>query len=766
VGFNYYCRYQLLLSIITTMNRILTTLSLVLCVGFCKAQNTSSTAAFSQKQGPLMTRWDSQINPANPLPEYPRPQLVRASWLNLNGLWEFQSGAAGDAVPAGKKLNDQILVPYPVEAPISGVMKHYDRLWYRRSFTVPAAWKGKNVVINFGAVDWESEVFINGRSLGVHKGGYDAFSYDITPYLVKGKQEIIVRVFDPTEDYGQPRGKQTTHPIGIMYTPVTGIWQSVWLEPVSKISISGLTLIPDVDGKRLKVTVNTSSAAKGLTVLVKAKDGATTVATTQGKANTAFYVPISKAKLWSPDAPFLYDLTVTLKNGATVVDNVGSYFGMRKISIADDGGYKKMFLNNQFLYEMGVLDQGFWPDGIYTAPTDEALKNDIVQAKAVGLNLIRKHIKVEPQRWYYWADKLGILVWQDMPSTNSYLPREVTPPAVDKQQFQSELTRMINGHINSPAIIMWVLFNESQGQHDTEELVKYIQQTDPSRLVNEASGDKLFGKGDVIDRHSYPEPAMFDSKTQAMVVGEFGGIGHNVKDHMWGQKGAGYTDVVTPQDLVFLYADHVGMIKDFVQHKGLSASIYTQLTDVETENNGLMTYDRILKAKAADLKLINTFKYPDPVFKTVIANAEKEAQPWKYTTTKPADNWAEQTFSDAAWTDGKAGFGKVATYGNTDWATPDIWMRKTFDVGNLTEAEISSIGLRGLFDGTVAVFINGVRAYQENHSKNNYTNRGITQEARKAIKPNSKNVIAIHVTARKGHQYIDAGLYVRTSAVK
>lgn len=748
------------------MNKFFATLLLAGVAGFCHAQGVSDPVALTQKQGRLMTRWDSNIDPNNPLPEYPRPQLVRANWLNLNGVWEMQSGAAGDAVPTGQKLNDKILVPYPVEAPISGVMKHYDRLWYRRTFTVPATWKGKNIRLNFGAVDWESEVYINGKSLGIHKGGYDAFSYDITPYLKAGKQELIVRVFDPTEDYGQPRGKQTTHPMGIMYTPVTGIWQSVWMEPVAKNSIASLKLIPDVDGKRLKVTVNTQGAANNLSVVVSAKDGAKVVASANGKANTEFYIPIAKAKLWSPDSPFLYDLKVTLKNGATVVDNVGSYFGMRKISIGEEDGFKKMFLNNKFLYEMGVLDQGFWPDGIYTAPTDEALKNDIVQAKALGLNLIRKHIKVEPARWYYWADKLGILVWQDMPSTNSYLPREVTPPPVDKEEFKDELTRMINNHLSTPSIIMWVLYNESQGQHDTEDLVKYIHELDPSRLINEASGDKHFGTGDVIDRHSYPEPAMFDSKTQAMVVGEFGGIGHNVKGHMWGQKGAGYTDVVTPQDLVFLYADHVGMIKDFMEHKGLSASIYTQLTDVETENNGLMTYDRVVKPKISDIKLINTFKYPNPIFKTVLLNSEKEPQSWKYTTTKPVDNWADLSFADDSWAIGKSGFGKVAGYGNTEWATPDIWLRKTFNTGDLTAAEINSIGLRGLFDGTVAVFINGVKAYQENHSKNNYTNRGITQEARDAIKPNGKNVIAIHVTARKGHQYIDAGLYVRTSAVK
>ena len=353
-----------------------------------------------------------------------------------------------------------------------------------------------------------------------------------------------------------------------------------------------------------------------------------------------------------------------------------------------------------------------------------------------------------------------------MPSANSYLPREAIRPAIDAPQFKQELTLLINNHLNSPAIIMWVLFNESQGQHDTEELVKYIRELDPSRLVNEASGDKNFGVGDVIDRHSYPEPSMPESKTQARVVGEFGGIGYNVKDHMWGQKGSGYTAVVTPQDLIFLYADHINMIKNFKEQEGLSASIYTQLTDVETENNGLMTYDRIAKTNIGDIKLINTFSYPQPILRPIISNSEKEAQTWKYTTVKPEHSWVETSFIDATWADGKAGFGKVATYGNTKWETSDIWMRKTFETSNLTEVEINSICLRGLFDGAVDVSINGVRAYQENHSKNNYTNRSITQEARNAIKPNGKNVIAIHVAARKGHQYIDAGLYVRTSAVK
>lgn len=736
---------------------------LTLLNGLMSGAFAQQPAEWAFKEGPLKTKWADKIDPAHPLPEYPRPQMVRTEWLSLNGIWEFQSGSTDDAVPVGKLLSGKILVPYPAESALSGVMKHDDRLWYRRKLTIPAAWKGKHVLLHFEAVDYEAEVYLNGKRIGTHKGGYDAFSFDITPYLIPGNQELIVRVYDPTEDYGKPRGKQTNHPGGIMYTPTTGIWQSVWMEPVAVNSIVSLKIVPDVDGKRVKITVN-SSVQNGLTARVAIKEGAKYVSIANGNANQEISLPVPDAKLWSPDKPFLYNLSIALLSHGKPVDTVSSYFGMRKIAITDDGGYKKIYLNNHFLYEMGLLDQGFWPDGIYTAPTDEALRSDIEQAKNLGFNLIRKHIKVEPQRWYYWADKLGILVWQDMPSVNSYLPQNAVRPAIDEPEFKSELHRLIVNHWNSPSIIMWVLFNESQGQHDTENLVKFIHDLDPSRLIDESSGDKHYGFGDVIDRHSYPPPNVPESKTQAIVIGEFGGIGYGIKGHTWAAKADGYTNVFNAKDFIFLYAEFAGKLKNFVADKGLSASIYTQLTDVETETNGVLTYDRIPKAEAAAMRKINAFQFIAPTYQVILSTSEAEAQDWKYTTDKPAGNWNKASFDDAAWLTGKGGFGKVRNWGNTPWNTSDIWMRKTFNVGNLTAAQLDDLVIRILHDDQAEVFVNGVAAYNGHGFRGDYENRGLNPDARHSIKLNAANIIAIHCHKKNAGQYIDAGIYLRIPA--
>ena len=317
------------------------------------------------KKAVLMTRFAKDVDPKNVLPEYPRPQMEREKWMNLNGLWQYQPGLnAAEAIPQGKLANT-ILVPFAVESALSGVMEQHDRLWYRRKFTIPSSWKGEHILLHFGAVDYESEVFINGKSLGKHTGGYDPFTYDVTPALKSaGEQELTVRVYDPTDDAGFPRGKQTLHPQGIMYTSTTGIWQTVWLEPVPAVNINDVRITPDADHSAVKITVTADGAAAGYTVFVKVKDGDKVVQLSSGKAGVEINVPVAKAKLWSPDSPFLYDLEITLNNGGKAVDAVSSYFGMRKISIGEEGGYKKLFLNNKFLFQIGPLDQGFWPDGI------------------------------------------------------------------------------------------------------------------------------------------------------------------------------------------------------------------------------------------------------------------------------------------------------------------------------------------------------------------------------------------------------------------
>ncbi len=728
--------------------------------------------AWTPKQAPIMTRWAKDVDPAKPLPDYPRPQMVRADWLNLNGVWEYQPGAEGDAPPTGKKLGSEILVPFPVESALSGVMEHHDRLWYRRMFTVPAAWNGKRTLLHFGAVDFESEVFVNGKSVGIHKGGYLPFSYDVTPFLNgDGLQELIVRVFDPTDDGGEPRGKQTLHlpPGGIMYTPTTGIWQTVWLEPVASHAIESLKIVPDVDGGALKLTVNAGvNEDKLWTVSLVAKDGGKVVGSVEGRPGVEVKIPVPNAKLWSPDSPFLYDLEATLSDGGKPVDRVTSYFGMRKIEVGEENGVKKMLLNGKFVFEFGTLDQGFWPDGIYTAPTDAALKNDIEMMKAFGFNMVRKHIKVEPARWYYWTDKLGLLVWQDMPSANTYPGSKKNVPPLDIPEFDSELQQMVEALWNVPSIIMWDIFNEHQSQHETPKLVETIKKLDPSRLVNEASGDQLTGHGDVQDIHRYPAPACPNpSATQALACGEFGGVGRNTPGHTWTGKGRGYIDAADPVALEGLYNEYASMLRGFRDKGGLSAAVYTQLTDVETELNGLLTYDRLPKIEPAKLVAANHLEILPPTYKPVLATSEETAQTWKYTTTQPTDGWEKAAFDDAAWTEAPAPFGKQeAIVGKTPWNTSDIWLRKHFNPGALSADDLGRLVLQIFHDDDVKVYINGVTAFSETGYVNAYVVRPLNKQAVKAFVSDGDNVLAIHCLQKTGGQYIDAGISMRVPPSK
>ena len=528
--------------------------------------------------GPLKTRWAKDVSPDHVLPEYPRPQMVRKDWLNLNGLWDIKLGDGTES---------KILVPFAIESALSGVMKHADRVTYRRSFEIPKGWSGQQVLLHFGAVDWESKVTLNGKELGVHRGGYDAFSFDITEALKgEGAQEITVEVFDPTDLGGQPRGKQKLKPGSIMYTATTGIWQTVWLEPVPPSHIESLKIVPDVDESCLRLTVVGSGSVEA----VASEDGKD-IAQVTGQAGSELKLSIPNPKLWSPDSPHLYDLRVSLKSGDKTVDSVTSYFGMRKIALGkDDKGVTRMMLNGKPVFQVGPLDQGFWPDGIYTAPTDEALRFDIAETKRLGFNTTRKHVKVEPDRWYYWCDKLGLLVWQDMPCGNSYTDK---PQPIDKPQFKSELLNMVKNRWNHPSIIMWVVFNENQGQHDTEALVAEVKALDPSRLVNNASGNDDKNCGDVIDKHSYPGPeSPKPEENRAAVLGEFGGLGLPVDGHTWTKKTWGYEGTKNIEDLTKGYEKLLGKAWELNSTDGLSAVIYTQLTDVETECNGLLTYDR------------------------------------------------------------------------------------------------------------------------------------------------------------------------------
>ncbi len=718
----------------------------------------SALAAWEPAKGPLMTRWAKDVSPENAHPEYPRPQMVREAWQNLNGLWQYAIAAEGEAPPVGKDLTDEILVPFPIQSALSGVMKPADRLWYRRTFTVPEAWKGGRVLLHFGAVDWEATVYVNGKKAGDHRGGYDAFTLDITDALKgSGRQELIVGVFDPTNSGNQPRGKQVAKPRGIWYTAVTGIWQTVWLEPVPETHIDRLVITPDVDKKCLRLTVETAGEAPDLAVEAVATDGGTQVGKASGKAGAELSLPVKAPKLWSPDSPHLYDLTVELKHKGKTVDAVSGYFGMRKIEIGkDDKGVTRMLLNGKFVFQMGPLDQGWWPDGLYIAPTDEAFKYDVEITRKLGFNMTRKHVKIEPDRWYYWCDKLGLLVWQDMPNGNNKTPES-------KKQFEKELRALVEGHRNHPSIIMWVVFNEGWGQHDTERYAKLVKELDPGRLVSGVSGWADKKCGDILDVHSYPNPkGARPEPTRAAVQGEFGGLGLGVPGHTWKKQHWGYRGMADREALTAGYERVLRTIYEMKDSMGLSGAIYTQITDVEVECNGLLTYDRaVVKPDLERVAAVNRGDFskvpPPPIVKTVVPTSEKKAQPWRYTFTEPGAGWFKPGFDDSGWKTGPGGFGTKTTPGavvGTVWNTADIWLRREVTI---PEGDYTRLGLRIHHDEDAQVYINGVKAADLKQYVAEYQVRPLNEKGRAALRP-GKVVLAVHCRQTKGGQFIDLGL--------
>jgi hypothetical protein len=558
---------------------------------------------------PLATPWTAQVGPGNALPDYPRPQLTRDRWQNLNGVWQFAKAAVGEAPPVGRSLAERVLVPYPIESALSGIQRHEDRMFYRRTFTVPGGWTGSRLLLHFGAVDYDAKVWVSGTQVATHRGGYDGFDVDVTDALTaSGPQELIVWAEDLTDATGQPIGKQrrvSDH--GIFYQGSSGIWRTVWMEPVPVSSIAGLTMTPDVANGVLKLKVDTVRAG-GLTVKAVAKGAGTAT----GPAGTDLEVPVPAAKLWSPDHPYLYDLTVSLISGRRTLDTVGSYFGMREVGTSKGAdGKLRIALNGKILFNLANLDQGFWPDGLNTAPTDAALKFDLQQDKKMGFNAVRKHIKVEPDRWYYWADKLGLMVWQDMPATNtSPMPAEWRP------QFESELHEMIREHQSFTSIVAWVPFNEGWGEWDrtaTGRIADDVKQQDPTRLVNAHSGVNCCnshgdsGRGDVIDFHQYLGPASpAPSGTRVSIDGEHGGFGLKTSNHMWFGDGQAYEMEPDSATLTRKYVENQQAVITSAQSCGISGSIYTQITDVEGELNGFFTYDRqVTKMDLKQVKAIN-----------------------------------------------------------------------------------------------------------------------------------------------------------------
>lgn len=602
--------------------------SLVAVVAMLGAASAQQWAPVGDK---IKTKWAEEVSPSNAHPEYPRPQLVRSEWKSLNGLWNYSLVKKSSVKPS--QADGTILVPFAVESSLSGVgrtMTAEDVLWYETSFTIPSNWKGRRVMLNFDAVDWRADVYVNEVMVGSHTGAYTAFSFDVTPYLKPGANKLEVRVEDATDNDFQPRGKQVMNPNGIWYTPVSGIWQSVWLEPVDKAHIADYNVVSNIKDGTLDIKVDVAGAQEGDVVCVSLSEGGvgySTETSPEGKlVSTAKVVPggtvtlsVPDAKLWSPDSPYLYGLSLSLQRGSKKIDTVKGYTAMRKVSIFQKGSVKYFALNEEPIFHYGPLDQGWWPDGLYTAPTDEALRFDVVKTKDFGYNMIRKHIKVEPSRWYYACDQLGMLVWQDMPSfgtsrggkwgMNYYGEgRDFPATPAAKANYYKEWTEIMDQLKKFQCIAVWVPFNEAWSQFDTKDVVAYTKAQDPTRLVNQSSGGSWEeGVGDILDNHYYPYPAMrMWDKDMVNALGEYGGIGLPVEGHLWqADKNWGYVQYKDGDEVLKEYTNYAEQLKLLVR-QGCSAAVYTQTTDVEIEINGLMTYDRkVIKMDEAKLKEVN-----------------------------------------------------------------------------------------------------------------------------------------------------------------
>lgn len=608
----------------------------------CLIVSQLGMAQYAPAGDSLKTRWASEITPENVWKEYPRPQMLRyerdlniLNWQNLNGLWDYAIRPKGENNIG--EFDGKILVPFCIESSLSGVQKYVGKdneLWYQREFDVPSKWRSKRILLHFGAVDWKCDVWVNDIKVGSHTGGYTPFSIDITQAVRKTGNVLKVRVWDPTDQGEQPCGKQHVKPHGIWYTPVTGIWQTVWLEPVYENYIADLKIIPDIDNHKVtviptivsnfskKVKVTVSESGKPYADGHNPCAGATAVSIN----GEAVEVPMpADAKLWSPDYPYLYNIEVVLYQADIVVDRVVGYFAMRKFSTEkDENGIVRLMLNNEPIFMFGPLDQGWWCDGLYTAPCDEALKYDIQKTKDFGFNMIRKHVKVEPARWYYWCDQLGIIVWQDMPSggkgpgwvTDRYFKGSMSERTPESEAtYKKEWKEIIDYLYSVPSIGVWVPFNESWGQFKTPEIVEWTKSYDPSRLVNPASGGNHYPVGDILDIHNYPDPEMyFFEPARANVLGEYGGIGRKIEGHTWVKnQGWGYVEYDSEEKVTDTYVEYANKLLELIP-QGFSAAVYTQTTDCEVELNGLMTYDRDVvklneeRIREINLKISNYFK--------------------------------------------------------------------------------------------------------------------------------------------------------------
>ena len=594
--------------------------SIILACGMWAAA-TAACAQYAPAGDRIKTPWGEKIDVDQVWNEYPRPIMKRTDWSNLNGLWSYAIEPKNTAMP--RQYEGEILVPFAVESSLSGVGRRLgeeEALWYKRDFTVPSKWRGQHVLLQFGAVDWQADVWVNDVKVGMHKGGYTPFSFDITAALKKsGSNTLVVRVYDTTDAGYQPRGKQVSRPEAIWYTPVSGIWQTVWLEPVAETHIENLRILPDIDRNILSVGVETSASAASVMAEVVVLDGDTEVARSRSVNGQAVEVAMpEQVKLWSPDSPHLYDLQVRILRDGKVIDQVSSYAAMRKYSMRrDDKGIIRFQLNNRDIFHFGPLDQGWWPDGLYTAPSYEALTYDVKKTKEWGFNMIRKHVKVEPAVWYTYCDRIGMIVWQDMPSGGKsgewqnqayFKGAEFERSPESEANYRREWKEIMDYLYSYPCISTWIPFNEAWGQFKTVEITEWTQQYDPSRLVNSASGGNFFMCGDILDLHHYPGPSMylFDAH-RANVLGEYGGIGFPLEGHLWTpDRNWGYIQFKSSKEVTDQYVEYAEELLDLIA-RGFTGAVYTQTTDVEVEVNGIMTYDRkVVKMDENRIREINS----------------------------------------------------------------------------------------------------------------------------------------------------------------
>ena len=718
---------------------------------------------------PLMTDWGEKVTPETAWREYPRPQLVRDAWTNLNGLWAYAVTPKNAERPADWR--GQILVPFALESSLSGVgrlLEPGELLWYRRTFEAQPH-KDQRLLLNFGAVDFRTQVWVNGVEVTdvPHESGNLPFTVDITKAVKEGKNELVLSVWDPSNEGIQSVGKQQLKPGGCMYTRVSGIWQTVWLESVPETYVTGYRTVADIDAGTVAVAVQAEGDLKNAEAKVEALRDGKVLADAEVEAwDRPVTLKLKEPLLWSPAAPNLYDLRITLtsKGGKDVVKG---YFGMRKIEWRkDEKGVPRFYLNNQKTFLMGTLDQGWWPDGLLTPPSDDAMAFDINLLKSCGFNMMRKHIKIEPLRYYYLCDKLGIMIWQDMVSG--------WQDGEDRYAlYRREFKGLVDLLQTVPCVVMWVPYNEGWGQPGkakTNMTLDWVKRYDPTRLVNGPSGWTDYGVGDARDMHNYPGPGMFPVMPDRLsVLGEFGGIGLAIENHTWAKGDSwGYVSDKTTEESFARYTALIENLATLASY-GLAASVYTQTSDVECEINGLVTYDRKhVKYAPAELNNLHQQVYEAAkktvhvVRKELLPTSSDKPQVWKYTFEKPADGWEKETFDDGAWKSGEAGFGNALIQKDipdarvrTAWETPAIWLRRTFEFNGGVPAKVC---LNIFYDEDAVVYLNGVqiRAFKGYSIK--YMAEDLDMAAfAKAVKQ-GRNVLAVSVVNAVGGAFFDLGL--------